>query len=157
MITLLPRAPELHYFVLQALTIHRSTKSPSHNIKEISNIGFDTTEDDPAVLVAEVSSHGSHESNLEKSVLSQLSITCTRIEESATILFLYLQSVYFPDRDVLLGPDPRPLNTSNNTPIEGNWKSASFLTFNCPIHDCKCKCMGKNLQSRTLVWDFIYL
>lgn len=93
----------------------------------------------------------------KNAVLSQLSITCTCIEESATILFLYLQSVYFPDRDVLLGPDPRPLNTSNNTPIEGNWKSASFLTFNCPIHDCKGKCMGKNLQSRTLVWDFIYL
>lgn len=49
------------------LTIHWSTKSPGHNIKKIPNIGFNAAEDDPTVLVAEVSSHWSHERNLQKS------------------------------------------------------------------------------------------
>lgn len=61
-----PEVWELQSFVWQILTIHWSTKSPSHYIKEIPNISFNTTEDDPTVLVAEVSSHGSHECNLEK-------------------------------------------------------------------------------------------
>lgn len=39
------------------LTIHWSTKSPGHDIKKIPNIGFNATEDDPTILVAEVSSH----------------------------------------------------------------------------------------------------
>lgn len=47
-----------------ALTVHRSTESSSHDIKKIPHIGFDTAEDDPTVLVAEVSSHGSHECDL---------------------------------------------------------------------------------------------
>lgn len=49
------------------LTIHWSTKSSSHDIKKIPNIGFNATEDDPTVLVAEVSSHWSHECDLQKS------------------------------------------------------------------------------------------
>lgn len=49
------------------LTIHWSTKSPGHDIKKIPNVGFNATEDDPTVLVAEMSSHRSHERDLQKS------------------------------------------------------------------------------------------
>lgn len=44
--------------------IHWSTKSAGHDIKKIPNVGFNATEDDPTILVAEVSSHWSHECDL---------------------------------------------------------------------------------------------
>lgn len=85
------------------LTIHWSTKSPSHDIKKIPNVGFNTTEDDPTVLIAEVSSHRSHECDLQKS--SPYSGSCSQkahvysnqvpIFSCICSLFIFLTEMFF--------------------------------------------------------------
>lgn len=40
---------------------------------------------------------------------------------------MYLRSVYFPARDVLLGPAPRPLNSSNKLPLNETGRGLGFL------------------------------